>query len=245
MAQELCHGGEGAGRVGSRQLVTWPYSGSPGLPLRSLGLQPGLCERGDDPGPPSAPRGGAAGADVRTPAHDPVRLPAQPGPRGPPQGALLRLLMGRPWPLAPPRTHRALSPCPYPPLLLLFVNTTVPHVSCCSRVQPGLPVPGRSPRWAGPRGAPLGAGLCYRWPLSATFRADSCLGLTGDDPPRPRTKHTHYWAEAASTMLPTLPRAYHTLEINTNIRAAHSCRCQAPTHCLLQGHSQASAPDTT
>lgn len=65
---------------------------------------------------------------------------------------------------------------------------------------------------------------------------------------------THYWAEAASTVLPTLPEVHHTLEINLSVWAAHGCRCQAPSHCLrtlaccpclLQGHSQSSAPDTT
>lgn len=86
-----------------------PRPGLTGSPARSLGLQPGLRERGDDPGPPSAPGGGAAGADVRAPAHDPVRLPAQPGARGPPQGALLRLLMAGPWPLARAPHPRALA----------------------------------------------------------------------------------------------------------------------------------------
>jgi hypothetical protein len=60
--------------------------------LHSLGLQPGLRERGDDSRPPSAPWGGDTRADVWTPAHDPVRLLAQPGERGPCQGELLRLL---------------------------------------------------------------------------------------------------------------------------------------------------------
>lgn len=94
--------------MGSWWSVTRPPSGSPSLPSCSLGLQPGLRERGDDPGPPATPRGGTAGADVWTPTHDPVCLPAQPGPRGPSQGALLRLLMDGPCcplSLCPGRNH--------------------------------------------------------------------------------------------------------------------------------------------
>ena len=91
----------------------------------SLGLQPGLHEWGDDPGPPPIPGGGASDADVWTPAHEPIYLP---GPCGPPQGVLLCLLMDGPRPLGPPAFT---VPCLHPLVLPLFITTTFPHISCC------------------------------------------------------------------------------------------------------------------
>lgn len=161
-------GGEGEAS-GRWAVVTAPRAShdSPSLPPRSLGLQPGLRERGDDPGPPAAPRGGAAGADVRTPAHDPVRLPAQPGPRGPPQGALLHLLMAGHGPPRPPRV----LPCPVrtPPSL-----PSCPNVTFCRISHFGLGLSLACPHLAGHPAGPLREqGSIAGGPPPATFRAGS------------------------------------------------------------------------
>ena len=176
------------GAVGSWWSVTRPPSGSSGLLPCSLGLQPGLRERGDDPGPPAAPRGGTAGADVRTSPHDPVRLPAQPGPRGPPQGALLRLLMDGPW---PPGLPALTVPWPHPPLLPLFVTTTHPVSPAAAGFSLACPCLGGHPAGLAPEG-PLWEQVSVTGvPLLATFKADPCLGLAGDVPALPPYPNIH------------------------------------------------------
>lgn len=204
------------GQVGGGQWVPAPPPGSPTFPPHSLGLQPGLRERGDDPGAPSAPRGGDAGADVRPPAHDPVRLPAQPGPRGPRQGALLRLLTAGPGPLARlPCVHtcpaRACPPCPP------FV-TSLPHIT---RFGPGLSLAGLClggrPAGLAPEGPLWGQGSVNRW------------ATTG--PPSGRVP---VWSSRVLTVMsghrpcPSITPcpSHYSLEIDVNVQAAQSCRCQ-------------------
>ncbi|XP_032126097.1 uncharacterized protein LOC116544096 [Sapajus apella] len=200
--------GWGQGVLGcsvSRLVATQPHVSSPGLSPHSLGLQPGLHERGDDPGPPSAPGGGAADADVWPPTHDPVYLPAQPGPCGPPQGALLRLLRTR-------HSHTATCPAPHAPSTLTL---SLPHIAHWgSGFSLACPCPGASSGSAGLLGPLWEQGSVPGGPR-LSLQGGSCrhlLVLTRDAPPHPcprdpsSTPHTHYKAEGCQQPpRPTLP----------------------------------------
>lgn len=188
--QYLLKGGEvhstsSAGRAMGQWAPAPPLS-SPALPPHSLGLQPGLRERGHDPGAPSAPGGGDAGADVWPPAHDPVRLPAQPGPRGPRQGALLRLLTAGPGLLARlSRTHTrpacARPPCP-PVTSLPYITRLGPRLSLASLCLGGHPA------GLAPEGPLWGQGSVNKWattgPPSGQVPVWSSPVLTSDVQPQ-------------------------------------------------------------
>lgn len=204
---------------------------------------------------------------MRPSAHDPVCLPAQPGPRGPPQGALLRLLRAGPWLLA--RPSRVLTvPCPHSRLPLFCNITSFSHISCCG---PGLSLACLC--WAGypaelPQGPLWEQGSPTRGPPLATFWGGFLSGphrfspgMLGRAPALPSLHLTHPHTTRPRKGCqrhapPTPPRADHSLQINTNVQAAQSGRCQGcPSHCLrtltshpslpAQGRGQASAPDTT
>lgn len=57
-----------------------------------LGVQSGLHQRGHGEGTPAASQRRYSHPDVRTPAHDPVRLQPQPGQSGPLQQQQVQLL---------------------------------------------------------------------------------------------------------------------------------------------------------
>lgn len=209
---------------GRRVLGSWwsaapgPGPGSPGLPPRSLGLQRGLRERGDDPGPPPAARGGAAGADVRAAAHDPVRLPAQPGPRGPPQGAPLQLLRpGSAPPAAPP------SPPPSP-------HSPAPH-----RGPRGPPAGLAASAPLQGQGAVTAAAAAFRTGSCATRLVPAAVG-PGSVPPPPAPPHT-----TGPRPQPPGPHSRPRAGMPGNTAAGPP----PPRPSLPAWPSQAAAPDTT
>lgn len=125
------------------------------------------------------------------------------------------------------------------PSLPSFFYITFPHIShFWSWIQPGLPMPEWSPRWASPQGDPLGAEFCYRWVIFRAGPVWFSLVLTSDARPQalslphpaPPTLLGRGWHHHAplSPPPPSPARVDHSLEINGNVLSAQSCRCQGP-----------------